>query len=213
MVVARLAGAAAACAWRTARTRRCHAEMWPRANPRRTWLNGSRKWRLSPDPLTEGIPEDETDRPWTEDERARRLMANLLGWHRREQKPDWWRYFNQLNDMTDEERLDAREPLAMPRAARAGGRDGTHVPLPLPGAGLRDRRRVRIRTRRPVTAVREGRGAGRGTPTRSCCASSADTRSCTPTSLVLDRPSSRTKAQEQNLLDIGRSILENGHRG
>ena len=39
------------------------------------------------------------------------LLANLLGWHRREQKPDWWRWFSQL-EMTEEELIEAREPLA-----------------------------------------------------------------------------------------------------
>ena len=63
-------------------------------------------------PLREGIPQDERDRPWTAEERGRRLLADLLGWHRREQKPDWWRYFHQLQDMTDEERLEAKEPVA-----------------------------------------------------------------------------------------------------
>jgi uncharacterized protein len=62
-------------------------------------------------PLREGVPLDERERPWTAAEHGRRLLADLLGWHRREQKPDWWRYFHQL-DMTDEERLEAREPVA-----------------------------------------------------------------------------------------------------
>ncbi len=30
---------------------------------------------------------------WTDEERARVLLANLLDWHRREDKPAWWRYF------------------------------------------------------------------------------------------------------------------------
>jgi uncharacterized protein len=63
------------------------------------------------EPLIEGIPLDEDERDWTAEERARMLLANLLGWHRREQKPDWWRYFSQL-EMTQEEQFDAREPLA-----------------------------------------------------------------------------------------------------
>ena len=30
---------------------------------------------------------------WTDEERARVLLANLIDWHRREDKPAWWRYF------------------------------------------------------------------------------------------------------------------------
>ena len=30
---------------------------------------------------------------WTDEERARVLLADLLDWHRREAKPAWWRYF------------------------------------------------------------------------------------------------------------------------
>jgi len=30
---------------------------------------------------------------WTEEERARALLADLIDWHRREDKPAWWRYF------------------------------------------------------------------------------------------------------------------------
>ena len=63
------------------------------------------------DPLIEGIPVDESVREWTPQERGRVLLANLLGWHRREQKPDWWRWFSQL-EMTEEELIEAREPLA-----------------------------------------------------------------------------------------------------
>jgi len=31
---------------------------------------------------------------WTDEERARVLLADLLDWHRREDKPAWWRYFH-----------------------------------------------------------------------------------------------------------------------
>ena len=35
------------------------------------------------------------------------MLANLLDWHRRESKADWWEYFR-LKDMTDEDLLDER---------------------------------------------------------------------------------------------------------
>ena len=42
-----------------------------------------------------------------EEDAARWLLANLLDWHRRESKADWWEYFR-LKDMTDEDLLDER---------------------------------------------------------------------------------------------------------
>ena len=77
-------------------------------------------------PLRASVPVDERRRPsGRRRSTAERLLADLLGWHRREQKPDWWRYFHQLHDMTDEERLEAREPLAHAGARRPGGDDET----------------------------------------------------------------------------------------
>jgi len=39
------------------------------------------------------------------------LLAQLLDWHRREEKAFWWRFF-ELAGMTDEELVDQREPLS-----------------------------------------------------------------------------------------------------
>ena len=72
-----------------------------------------RRSKAVADPLIARVPEDEADRRSDRAANGTWLLANLLGWHRREEKPDWWRYFHQLNDMTDEERLEANEPLAM----------------------------------------------------------------------------------------------------
>jgi uncharacterized protein len=40
------------------------------------------------------------------------LLAQLLGWHRRENKAFWWRYY-ELCGMTDEELVAQREPIGM----------------------------------------------------------------------------------------------------
>ncbi len=58
--------------------------------------------------LTAGLPDDPGAR--SEDEAARWLLAQLLGWHRREDKAFWWRFY-ELAGMTDEELVDEREPL------------------------------------------------------------------------------------------------------
>lgn len=60
------------------------------------------------DELVEGLPEDEGE--WDDAGRARRLLADLLEWHRREDKAFWWRYF-ELKGLTDEERIGERDAL------------------------------------------------------------------------------------------------------
>jgi predicted RecB family nuclease len=59
--------------------------------------------------LTEGVPADEKER--TLEQHARWLLAQLLSWHRREEKAFWWRYFFLMDDLTDDERIAEREPL------------------------------------------------------------------------------------------------------
>ena len=59
--------------------------------------------------LTDDVPGDE--REPTQEERARWLLAQLLSWHRRENKSMWWRYFHLLNDLTDEERVEEPDAL------------------------------------------------------------------------------------------------------
>ncbi len=59
--------------------------------------------------LTEGVPVDPIDR--TPEQQARWLLAQLLSWHRREEKSDWWLYYHLLTELTDEERIEAKEPL------------------------------------------------------------------------------------------------------
>ncbi len=59
--------------------------------------------------LTQHLPDDESE--WTEEQRARALLAELLLFHRREAKPRWWRYFH-LKELNDEELLEEREAIA-----------------------------------------------------------------------------------------------------
>jgi hypothetical protein len=58
--------------------------------------------------LTAGVPDDAAAR--TPEEAATWLLAQLLDWHRREDKAFWWRFY-ELAGMTDEELVDQREPL------------------------------------------------------------------------------------------------------
>src|SRR6202020_3261008 len=58
--------------------------------------------------LTEEIPADQLER--TEEQRARWLLAQLLDWHRRENKSTHWEGFR-LADLDDQELLDERAGL------------------------------------------------------------------------------------------------------
>ena len=57
---------------------------------------------VSPDPLVRG------ERP---DDEGRWLLAQLIPWHRREDKAAWWRYY-ELTKLTDDELRDEKEPIA-----------------------------------------------------------------------------------------------------
>jgi predicted RecB family nuclease len=58
--------------------------------------------------LTAALPEPPGRTP---EESGRWLLAQLLDWHRREEKAFWWRFY-ELAGMTDEELVDQREPVA-----------------------------------------------------------------------------------------------------
>ena len=76
--------------------------------------------RLAPAATT---PADAADR--TPDQQARWLMAQLLGWHRREDKAMWWEFYR-LMDLTPEDLVDEDEavgqlePLALIETNRRG---------------------------------------------------------------------------------------------
>ena len=60
------------------------------------------------DSLTAGLPDEPERRSALQ--QATWLLAQLLGWHRREQRPEWWRYFGHL-EMADEELAGDAEAL------------------------------------------------------------------------------------------------------
>ncbi len=59
--------------------------------------------------LAADVPGDPAVR--TPEQQARWLLAQLLSWHRREEKPEWWAYFERLR-LTDEELHDDAEAIA-----------------------------------------------------------------------------------------------------
>jgi hypothetical protein len=59
--------------------------------------------------LREGVPDEPEQR---DDEQATRwLLSNLVDWHRRELKSEWWEFFR-LAELPDEDLLDERSALA-----------------------------------------------------------------------------------------------------
>jgi predicted RecB family nuclease len=54
---------------------------------------------------------EENRAQWTCKEQGRWLLANLLDWHRREDKAVWWEYYR-LRDMKDEDLMEERSALA-----------------------------------------------------------------------------------------------------
>ena len=65
------------------------------------------------DRLTDDLPKDLTDGSSLEDptQRGRWLLAQLLDWHRREDKAFWWRYFHLKDELNDEERVNESDAL------------------------------------------------------------------------------------------------------
>jgi uncharacterized protein len=89
------------------------AEPIPRPVPGRTEAGEELSERLAhvaevAERLCAGVPDDPAAR--SPEEHGRWLLAQLLSWHRREDKSFWWRYFHLL-DLTDEERVAEREPI------------------------------------------------------------------------------------------------------
>ena len=60
------------------------------------------------DRIAGDVPVSEEDRDG--EQQARWVLANILDWHRREEKAVWWEYFR-LSELTAEELLDERDSL------------------------------------------------------------------------------------------------------
>lgn len=69
--------------------------------------------------LTHDVPDEAGAR--TEEQQARWLVAQLLNWHRREDRPEWWAHFERLRK-SDDELLEDTESIA---GLRYEGETGT----------------------------------------------------------------------------------------
>jgi uncharacterized protein len=161
--------------------------------------------------LVAGVPEDE--RTWTDDQRARWLLAQLLGWHRRENKAGWWRFFDLRDHYTDEQRVGEKEPLGdLTLIGPVEGMDRTYrYAFPEQEHGIKVGRSPidpdpSIRAGLPVKAIDEAaRTIDLAHPKRQ----NGDWAIHHPRSLVPDLVV-QTTAQEKALLEIGRAIAERG---
>lgn len=79
------------------------------AEPSEDVSDRERRARELSEALLVGVPIDKKERDAEQD--ARWLLANLIGWHRREEKAPWWEFFR-LCDLTESELFDERAALA-----------------------------------------------------------------------------------------------------
>ncbi|HEX3264937.1 MAG TPA: TM0106 family RecB-like putative nuclease [Candidatus Limnocylindrales bacterium] len=95
--------------------------------------------------LTLGVPDEASER--SPEQGGRWLLAQLLEWHRREDRAFWWRFF-ELAGMTDEELVEEREPLGKIELVADVGpvnKSGTHhqtFRFPLQDHGLKKGKEV-----------------------------------------------------------------------
>jgi predicted RecB family nuclease len=75
--------------------------------------------RLIATRLTESLPADETD--WTKEQKACWLLAQMLEWHRREEKSEWWEYYR-LRELSDDELQEAKNAIGGLTYAGEAGR-------------------------------------------------------------------------------------------
>jgi len=148
----------------------------------------------------------------TDEQRAAWLLAQLLNWHRRENKAFWWRYYD-LCGMTDEDLLEAREPIGgvefvedLGSASKAGAHLQRFRFQPQDHAAKVGRRVDDPRSQSSVGTVREIDEVG-GTITLHRTA--AELARGIPTSLI-PFDFVPTTVIEDSLLRIGRRAVELG---
>jgi uncharacterized protein len=157
------------------------------------------------EPLTAGLPDepDGLEGP----EYARWLLAQLLPWHRRENKAAWWRYYHLLLELTDEERVAEPEPIGMLDLLRAEDDSGRlfRYRFPEQEHDIEAKRDAfDPQTRKGVTVMEVDDTAREVVLRHIKGREGIHPRSLVPSMVV------ETDQQEQSLLRIGRWVVENG---
>ena len=106
--------------------------------------------------LTDGVPVDPADR--SAEEHGRWVLANLLEWHRREEKAGWWEYFR-LCDLSAEDLLDERAGLSgLKYIETVGGTAKCPIDrysFPAQEADIRPRKGIRVQGGQSVGSVED----------------------------------------------------------
>lgn len=68
-------------------------------------------WLLAVDERVRGLTADLAPDDRSPDTEARRLLADLLDWHRREEKSQWWRWYELKDHLTIEELVGERDAI------------------------------------------------------------------------------------------------------
>ena len=153
--------------------------------------------------LQAGLPVDAAED--TDEQRARRVLSHLVGWHWREQKSAWWEYFR-VKELPPSDRLEDRQVIA-----------GLSVPEEL---GTVDRSyKFRYHFPEQEHAIRRGKALDPDTDKEvevlAVGASHLDvkrgktSKQPHPRALAPGRPV-KTDHQEQRLLEIARSVARHG---
>jgi predicted RecB family nuclease len=70
------------------------------------------EWLQAVEQRVAGLTDDLAPDDHSPGAEGRRLLADLLDWHRREEKSQWWRYFELKDDLTIEQLIGERDALA-----------------------------------------------------------------------------------------------------
>ena len=152
----------------------------------------------------------------TPEQHARWLLAQLLSWHRREEKSFWWRFFRLMNDLTDEERVDEsanRSAASSSWSGSAGGPRLGRVPL-LASPSRSTTIEVGTDVCDPATGRSPGSVSSRSTTRRGTLElrRGPKTDGPHPTLARAVRPSSKTLPLRESLLRIGEWMAAARHR-
>jgi hypothetical protein len=88
---------------------------------RRVLTSGQQRVELLFNQLTSDVPVEAEKR--SEEEAARWLLANLLDWHRRESKAEWWEFYR-LAELSDEDLLNEKSAISQMQWVGRIGTDG-----------------------------------------------------------------------------------------
>ncbi|HEY6867798.1 MAG TPA: TM0106 family RecB-like putative nuclease [Candidatus Eisenbacteria bacterium] len=94
--------------------------------------------------LLAGVPEEPAER--SAEQQAVWLLANMLDWHRREEKAPWWEYYR-LRELSDEELLDeaaALSGLEFVERIEAGRAPVDRYRFPLQETAIRDKDKLEL---------------------------------------------------------------------